>query len=217
MTEEQAAARPRGRTGSTRAPMLARVACVVILLLSSAFHAMRGAPVDAVIFGAAAAALLLDRRGGLRVPLRLRLPQRLHADTLSRRVVVAVVIAAAALVLGASPRDGVVDSAVVVGLGVVLLPVAWSERDTASTTERSGTAHRVLRRTAVLWAVVVGAGLLWEVGAYFLGRGPPDRTQDFPAISDLTDPVLAWAPARVLFVAVWLLGGYALIRRGHRR
>jgi len=214
--------RERGHDGTpaqravphARALALARLAWVAVLALTAAFHALRGAPVDAALYAAVAALLVLDQLGWLRVPLRLG-PDR---GTASRRVVAGVLIVVAALALGATPLYGPADAAVVVGIGVLLLPVAWAERDGASG-ERppDPVTRRALRRAAVLWASVIAAGCLWEVAAFVLGRTLPGQEQDFPALSDLVDPVLAWPPARAVLVALWLLGGYALIRRGWRR
>ena len=57
------------------------------------------------IYAAAAVLLVFDQLGWLRVPLRLN-PDR---DTLSRRVVAAVLIVVAALALGFSPRAVVMN------------------------------------------------------------------------------------------------------------
>jgi hypothetical protein len=199
---------------SRRALALARLAWVGVLALTATFHVVRGAPVDATIYAAAAALLLLDQLGWLRVPLRLSADH----DTWSRRLVAAVLIVVAALALGFSPLYGPADAAVVVGIGVLLLPVAWADREHAVGARPAGTAERrALRRSAVLWSAVIAAGCLWEVGAFFLGRSLPGGEQDFPALSDLVDPVLASPPARAVLVAVWLLGGYALLRRGRPR
>lgn len=193
---------------------LARLAWAAVLAVTATFHVVRGAPVDATIYAAAAALLLLDQLGWLRVPLRLRVDR----DTASRRLVAAVLIVVASLTLGFSPLYGPADAAVVVGIGVLLLPVAWAERERDDGVRPPGARERrALRRSAVLWSAVIAAGCLWEVGAFFLGRSRPGGEADFPALSDLVDPVLAWPPARAALVAVWLLGGYALLRRGRAR
>lgn len=202
------------RRAPARALVLFRLAWVAVLVTTSVFHIVRGAPVDAALYAAAAALLLLDQVGWLRVPLRL------HADrdTVSRRVVALVLIVVGTLTLGFSPLHGAADAAVVVGIGVLLLPVAWADRD-VSTPEAapSPAERRALRRSAILWSAVIAAGCLWEVAAFFLGRDTPAGEQQFPALSDLVDPLLAWPPARTALVALWLLGGYALLRRGWRR
>jgi len=199
---------------SSRARALARLAWAAVLAVTAAFHIVRGAPVDAAIYAAAAVLLILDQLGWLHVPLRLNVDR----DTVSRRLVAAVLIVVAAVALGFSPLYGPADAAVVVGIGVLLLPVAWADRERSRPDGPPRPAERrALRRSAVLWSAVIAAGCLWEVAAFFLGRGLPGGEHDFPALSDLVDPVLAWPPARAALVAVWLLGGYALLRRGRSR
>ncbi len=204
---------PAGRrTPSARVLALTRFAWVGMLLVTAAFHVLRGAPVDAWIYGVAAALLVLDRLGWLRIPLRLRADRQ----TASRAVLVGVLICTASLTVAVTPLYGPADTAIVYGLGVLLLPVVWADRP-AGGRPLGDEGRRAVRRAAILWSSVIAAGCLWEVVAFFLGRGLPGHEQDFPALSDLVDPVLAWQPARGVLVALWLLGGYALVRRGWRR
>jgi hypothetical protein len=203
-----------GTARPDRVVVLTRLSWVGILLLTALFHVIRGAPVDAWIYGLGAGVLVLDQLGWLRIPLRLTSDR----DTLPQRIVAGVLIVVAALAFGVSPLYGTVDTAVVVGIGVLLLPVAWADRERpASSRERPEAERRALRRAAYLWSAVIAGGCLWEIGAFFLGRLMPGGTQDFPALSDLMDPVLAWPPARAVLAALWLLGGYVLVRRGWRR
>jgi hypothetical protein len=214
MAEQEPGTGAERRAPSGRVLALTRLAWVAILLLTALFHIIRGAFVDAWIYGIAAGVLVLDQVGWLRIPLRLSADR----DTLSRRVVAGVLIAVAAVTLGLSPLYGEVDTAVVVGLGLLLLPVAWADRGRpAAGHEPDAAERRAVRRAAALWSAVIAAGCVWEIGAFFLGRDLPGHAQDFPALSDLMDPVLAWPPARAVLVALWLLGGYALIRKGWRR
>ncbi|WP_348787617.1 hypothetical protein [Leifsonia sp. NPDC080035] len=200
---------PSSRPRRVRADVLTRVGWIGVLLLTSVFHFVRGAPVDGVIYAAGAVVLALDGLGWLRIPLRLRADR----DTVRRRVAAGVLIAVASLTLAVTPLYSGADTAIVVGLGVLLLPVAWANRPgPAADTDRAA-----LRRAAIAWSVLIAAGCLWEVGTFFLGRGTPGGITDFPALSDLTDPLVAWPPARAVLVACWLLGGYALVRRGWAR
>jgi hypothetical protein len=48
---------------------------------------------------------------------------------------------------------------------------------------------------------------------YFLGLNASGRTE-FPALSDLLDPVLDNPVGRILAIVAWLAGGVALSRRG---
>lgn len=212
--EQRIPARDEASGRNRRALALARLIWVAVLVVTAAFHVVRGAPVDAAIYAAAALLLALDQLGWLRVPLRLNTDR----ETASRRLVAAVLIVSAALALGFSPLYGPADAAVVVGIGVLLLPVAWADRARTGSGRQAGVAERrALQRSAILWSAVIAAGCLWEVAAFFLGRDLPGGEHDFPALSDLLDPVLVWPPARSLLVAVWLLGGYALLRRGRDR
>lgn len=214
MTEQQRAADAGRPVRWARAATATRLAWVGILTITAAFHVVRGAPVDAAIYGAGAALLVLDQLGWLRVPLRLQGDRQAH----SRHIIAGVLIAVGAVTFALSPLYGAADTAVVVGIGVLLLPVAWADRDRAAVGRAFSPAQRAaVRRAAVLWSLVLAGGCLWEVAVYFLGRGSPGGEQDFPALSDLLDPVLAWPPARGVLAALWLLGGYALIRRGWRR
>lgn len=183
-----------------------RAGWIGVLVITAVFHAVRGAPVDSAIYVAGAAVLTLDALGWLRVPLRMPVTR----DTVSRRVLAGTLIAVASLTLGFTPLYSPADTAIVVGLGVLLLPVAWADRTRAE----AGPPASAVRRAAILWSIVIVAGCLWEIGVFFLGRDLSGSTTAYPALSDLLDPVLAWPPARVLLVACWLLGGYALLRRG---
>ncbi|MEY9953711.1 hypothetical protein [Leifsonia sp. EB34] len=205
MSELSHSQRSSGRRRPTPTAIM-RVGWIGVLVITAAFHTVRGAPVDAAIYLAGAVVLTLDALGWLRVPLRMPADR----DTASRRVVAGTLIAVAAVSLGFTPLYGPADAAIVVGLGVLLLPVAWAERSRSD----AGPPGSAVRRAAILWSVVLVAGCVWEIGVYFLGRDLSGSENAFPALSDLIDPLLAWPPARVVLVACWLLGGYALLRRG---
>ena len=205
MSELSHSERSSGRRRPTPTT-ISRAGWIGVLLITAVFHAVRGAPVDAAIYVAGAAVLTLDALGWLRVPLRMPADR----DTVSRRVIAGTLIAVASITLGFTQLYSPADTAIVVGLGVLLLPVVWADRSRAD----AGPPGAAVRRAAVLWSVVIVAGCLWEIGVYFLGRDLTGSENAFPALSDLIDPVLAWPPARALLVACWLLGGYALLRRG---
>jgi hypothetical protein len=189
------------------ATVIMRAGWTAVLLITAAFHIVRGAPVDAAIYAAGAVVLVFDALGWLRIPLRMP-PDR---DTVSRKVIAGILIAVAAVTLGFTRLYSAADAAIVVGLGVLLLPAAWAERGGSPEP-----LPAVLRRTAIAWSIVIVAGCVWEIGVFFLGRDLTGSENAFPALSDLIDPLLAWPPARVVLVACWLLGGYALLRRGRQ-
>ena len=213
MVEEHPADPRPADVRAARVTRLTALCWIAVLLVTALFHELRGAPVDAVLYAAAAALLVLDVVGWLRVPLRLRVDR----DTVSRRIIAGMLIGVAAVSLALAPLYGGIDQVIVIGLGVLLLPVAWADRTAgadAHARTRPAADRRALRRAAILWSAVIVAGCAWEVVAFFLGRSLPAREQDFPALSDLLDPLIAWPPARGVLVALWLLAGYALIRRG---
>ncbi|WP_158863937.1 hypothetical protein [Leifsonia sp. AG29] len=202
-------ARTRSREARTALPWIG------ILLLTALFHAIRGAPVDSAIYAAVAAVLCLDL---MRRTRRAALDRvGLSGPPGGTRVTVALILVATAAV-ALAPLYGTIDAAIVLGIGVLLLPLVWAQpalpdRRTRGSVTREPSA-RAVRRTAVVWSCVIAAGCAWEVAAFFLGRAMPTRQAEFPALSDLLDPLIAWPPARALLVLAWLLGGWALTRRG---
>ena len=147
---------PAGRRApSARVLALTRLAWVAVLVVTAVFHVVRGAPVDAWIYGLGAAVLVLDQVGWLRIPLRLRTDR----ETLSRRILAGVLIAVAALTVAVTPLYGPTDTAIVVGLGVLVLPVVWADRAAATGAPPLSTTH-ALRRAAILWSAVIAAGCL---------------------------------------------------------
>ncbi len=216
MSEERNPVGQRSGRPTSRVAVLTRLSWLAILGLTATFHFLRGAPADGWIYLGGAAVLALDALGWLRVPLRLRTDR----DTLSRRVIAGVLIAVASITLAFTPLFGDADTTIVVGLGVLLLPVVWADRATDAPTASSleDPAERAaVRRAAYAWSAVIVIGCVWEVGAFFLGRSSPGAELRFPALSDLVDPLVAWPVSRAVLVALWLLGGYALVRRGRTR
>ncbi|MFF1632938.1 hypothetical protein [Leifsonia sp. NPDC058248] len=193
-----------------RVAAVARACWIAVLVFTGIFHFIRGAPVDTSIFLAGAAVITLDALGWLQVPLIARIDRL----TRSRRLLAFVLIAVASAVLALSPLYGGADTAIVVGIGLLVLPVAWAGPQAGAHPDAPPRA--AVRRAAIAWSVLVVAGCAWEIAVYFLGRASPVGSAEFPALSDLLDPLIFWPPTRLVLVAVWLLGGYVLIRRGHR-
>lgn len=210
MSEESRAIGKTSRRRSTAVVAAITRACwVFVLVLTATFHFIRGAPVDAWIYLGGAAVVGLDALGWLRIPLR----PRSYGPGFSRRVLAFTLIGVASLVMAATPLYGAVDAVVVVGLGVLLLPVVWADRVPGP---RDAPSSRRVRRAAVAWSIVIVAGCAWEIAAFFLSRISPAAEQQFPPLSDLIDPLLATPVTRALLVAAWFIGGYALLRRGYR-
>ena len=193
-----------GRSALRSAPWIAIVA------LTAAVQFVRAAPVDGVVFGLVAVALLADALG---IVPRFR--------PIARPGVVPVLAAAlaAALLLALTPRHGVVDGIVLVGVGLAALVAAWAgvrPGPEKARGPRRGDAAAV-RRTAILWAAVGVATCAWELTSFVFGRVLPEQKAQHPAISDLIDPALDQFWFRALFVVGWIALGIALLGRGGRR
>ncbi|MGJ4843497.1 hypothetical protein [Leifsonia sp. Le1] len=222
MSDEPRPVSARSGPAATRIAVITRASWLLVMVLTSVFHFLRGAPVDAWIFLGGAVLIALDALGWLHIPVRA-LPD---GQTLSRRVIAFSLIGVAALTFAFAPLYGGADTALVVGLGVLLLPVVWADRPRASGAADAGgrpqsqdaapEARAAIRRAAIAWSAVIVAGCAWEIAAFFLGRSSPAAETAFPALSDLVDPAVAWPPARAALVVLWLAGGYALLRRGQR-
>ena len=193
---------------------LRSVPWIAIVTLTAAVQFVRAAPVDGVVFAVVAAALLADALGI--VP---------RAAPIARPGIVPVLAAAlaAALLLALTPRHGVVDGIVLVGVGAAALGAGWAgvrpgapPRPEKTRGPRSGDAAAV-RRTAILWAAVGVATCAWELTSFVFGRVLPEQKAQHPAISDLIDPALDQFWFRALFVAGWIALGVALLGRGGRR
>jgi hypothetical protein len=128
---------------------------------------------------------------------------------------------AACLLLALTPRHGVVDGIVLVGLGIAVLVGGWPGLQGARDRRGEGRAAeppaRAIRRTAILWAAVAVATCLWELTSFVLARVLPEQKAQHPAISDLLDPALDQFWFRALFVVGWMALGLALLSRGARR
>ncbi len=187
---------------------------IAIVSLTAAVQFVRAAPVDGAVFAVVALALLADAVGI--VP---------RVAPIARPGIVPVLAAAlaAALLLALTPRHGVVDGIVLVGVGAAALLAGWAgvrpgapPRPEKRRGPRPGDAAAV-RRTAILWAAVGVATCAWELTSFVLGRILPEQKAQHPAISDLIDPALDQFWFRALFVVGWIALGIALLGRGGRR
>lgn len=68
-----------------------------------------------------------------------------------------------------------------------------------------------LRRTRLLWSVLLAAGLLWEAYAFFQQPAWTVGSYDHPTLSVLLDPVLEYRPVRFLGWLLWLGAGRRLL------
>ena len=193
----------RAEQAGTRSGTTTRAAWIGILCVTGAFHVFRGAPVDSAIFFGGALVLTVDALGWLDfVPL--------NRERRPRRVLVVVLMAVLLLVLALAPLYGGVETAVVVAIGIALMPLVWPQPAIPAPKARPD----AIRRAALAWSVIAVAGFAWEIGAYFMARPSPAAEYAYPPLSDLVDPFIASPVGRAVLIALWLLGGYALIRRG---
>ena len=190
-------------TRTRRSVKVTILAWIAILVLTGLFQFYRDAIADGIVFLAMAAALLVGETGILsRFDGRQWQPRRIL-------VVIALVIAAGVLVF--TPRHGLADGVVVAASGILLFVVAWPNPPTADSQPDPWSTR--LTRSALAWAIIGIAFCIWELDMYFLGLHAAGRTE-FPALSDLLDPILNNPIGRLLGVAAWLAGGVALARRG---
>lgn len=172
----------------------------VILVITGLFQVFRGAPIDGAFFLGIAALLLADELGLVVLPAT-RVPRR-------------GLLAGAAIVLGAllvlAERHGLVEGLLVSGIGLTVLLFVWPQP------ERAAAAPDPLHRAAVVWSVVAVAACLIEVASFLLGLSSEEAKFAHPSISLLLDPALDTIEGRIVFTALWLVAGIALLRRGKR-
>lgn len=200
-----------------------------VITVTGLFHLWRGAPVDGWIFLAIAVALvagdLVNGRWPGRRPVGKTLPPRALAalpvcrpgprardgpeGAVPGRVLRAAAVAGAAagygwLVSGWIRADWAVWTALVIP-GVVAGMLAWPQRAAPSA------GSRPAGRWA--WAGVAVLVCVWQLAAFLLQQPGSDRLHDHPTVSLLIDPLVDSQPGRGVALAVWLAGGYVLLRR----
>lgn len=122
-------------------------------------------------------------------------------------VIAATVLAAAVALL---PRHGTGMIVAVLITGIVALVAAWPGAECGRRTWSPG-----LRRLAVMWAVILIIGCLWELAQFIVGTIAPDRPSF--ALSDLVDPLLDTGLGKAIFAGAWLSCGAFLVLRGRSR
>lgn len=204
---------------------------VLVLAATGLFHLWRGALLDALIFLTAVLMLVLGEVGdGLRLWTgrartagRPRTLARVAAPQVAagRRtpaapggaqrarawpVVVVVVAAGYGWAVGQWLGTGGSAWVAIAVPGLVALAYAWSQR--------APRGRLVMPAGSLAWGGVAVAAAVWEVGSYVLQQRPiPGRLHHHPTISVLVDPVVEASPGRQLGLALWLAGGYLLLRR----
>lgn len=187
---------------------------IAILCLTSGFQFFRGAPADGAVFVAAALALALDSLGLLRFLGSARFPRAAVGYTIGAAIVV---------VIAALPRFSIAAGVIVAGVGLAVIPFAWSDPARHSAPRRpqgsreAGSPPRAIRRAAILWSGLAVALCLWEMTAFFLGMPSAAAQYAHPALSDVIMPLLGNPLSLGAGTALWLLGGAALLRRGRPR
>ena len=182
---------------------LVSAAWIAILVLTGAFQLYRRAFADAAVFILLAVALVIGETGIL---------SRLDGRAIRpRRIAITIAGAIDAVVLVFTPRHGYADGIVLAISGVIVFIVAWPNGLATDNAKQPWSLR--LTRTALAWTILGIAFCIWELAMYFLGYGAEGRT-DFPALSDILDPILNNPIGRVIGVAAWLAGGVALMRRG---
>jgi len=133
---------------------------------------------------------------------RQALPPRLRNPALKRAAVAAALIAYSWLAAGTVPFT---TSALLIVLvpGAVLAVIAYVRPP-----ERIPAPDRLDLTGFSYWAIAVGALFEWEASAF--KDGAPSW---HPALTTLIDPVLGTRPVKAAGIFIWLLAGWALVRR----
>jgi hypothetical protein len=173
----------------------------VILVATGLFQVFRGAPVDGAFFLVVAAVLVADEFDLVTLP----------GVAVPRRWVLGGAAGVLGILLVLAPRHGLVEGFVVSAIGLSVLLFAWP--DHGGTTA----ARMPLRRAGILWSVIAVVVCIIELVSFLLGVPSEAAQFEHPSISLLLDPALDTIEGRVLFTALWLVGGIALLRRGRRR
>lgn len=170
---------------------------LVVVLLTGAVHVARDNVVDVLVFLSAAALMVL-------LPGRDRGP-RPRPRWLERPWWVAVAVVLLAVVVGTTPRTSAAAQAGLAAVGVVALAV------TLRAGRGAPTAPAVVRRPWV-WAVVVVAGCVLELGNFLTQADAQTGNPEHPTLSALVDPLLEGALPRAVVAAAWLVAGWWVVR-----
>ncbi len=172
---------------------------IVIVFITGCFHIFRGAPIDGVAFLVVAFWLAYAES---RWPPAVVMPEPAGWTTAERHRAYWIVVATAFLT-ALLPRYGDYLALLICLLGIGAV-VSASLRPTYLPPERKARAWP--------YAVIGVVAALDELNAFIMQTFAGARTDEFPALSDVLNPVIGWPPARALLVALWLAGGVTLLR-----
>ncbi|WP_157695401.1 hypothetical protein [Nakamurella panacisegetis] len=171
----------------------------MILLLAAGFHLYRRQLVEAAVFGAAGAVLIVDDLHPIRAH---RVGWARPTATMS--VAGAGVVGAA---MGLSPRYSGLDIVAVASAGITVMALTWP----GGAGPTGQPARTLPRRTVAAWSSAAVVTCLVELSAYGLGDAR-HRGNSLPTLSDLIDPALGHWFWRVLAGGVWVATGVTLVR-----
>lgn len=171
---------------------------LVILVLIGIVQLAREEWFDAAVFLVAVGLVVLS----------ILLPQRASQGATPGVIVASAAVLAAGMSL--LPRHSVGMVVAVLVTGAVALLAAWPG---VMSPHRPWT--RGLRRLAVVWAVVLVVGCLWELAEFIAGLIAPEHPSF--ALSDLVDPLLDSMLGKAVFALAWLVCGVFLALHGARR
>ena len=172
---------------------------IAVLAIMASFQAWRGAWVDAILFYAIVAVLVIDRLTGgtiklIKQPLIVSKPVMLIAGGI------------ATMILVIAPRHGVINFVVMVVIGLSVLLVAWQPQP-----EGKKLPARAYTRSTYAWAILAVALCVWEALAFIFSVVMPNGLLNYPTVSVLLDPLVENLWGRIFFVALWIAGGLALL------
>lgn len=171
----------------------------MIVFITGCFHLFRGAPIDAVVFLLVAFWLAFAESRWpatvvMTAPVGLTRAESRHA---------AWCVVIAAFLFALLPRYGDADALLVCLLGIVAIVDASARA-----------SYQPPPRRARTWpyAVFGVVAALNELTAYLMQTYGGADVHEFPAMSDILNPVIGWPPTRALLVGLWLAGGVTLWR-----
>lgn len=173
---------------------------VCVLGIMAGFQTWRGAYVDGILFFALVAMLIIDRLTGGRIVV-------INKPIVAPKALTLAITGTLGLVLVLAPRHSWIDLVVFVAIGVTVLLVAWEPAP-----ERVQRPPQAYRRSMLVWSLLGVELCLWEATAFVLSVTLTGGSEVFPTISVLLNPFVEKMWGRLVFVGLWLAGGYGLLR-----